>query len=444
MPIKIESIQKNSPAEKAGLKSGMKILSINDHLMNDGLDYEFYAAESHLKIEAVEEQEKPRYYIVKKHEYEPLGCEFETYLIDKQHTCKNKCVFCFVDQMPTGLRPSLYFKDDDERLSFLFGNYVTLTNLNDKEVERIVEMKISPINISVHTTNPDLRKQMMINKNAGDVLRYIPQLADAGIELNTQLVLCPGINDGEELRKSIEWLSQFRPAIQSIAAVPVGLTKFRDGLQELRPYTKDEAKKQLDIMLEYGDRFAAEDGLRLIYPSDEWFLLSDVKIPQEDFYDGYPQLENGVGGCRLLEDEFTTALEELPKDLEIPTNTIDLATGVLAAPLLEKLAQKAQKKFPQVKIKVHTILNDFFGHTITVAGLLTGQDIINQLKNKLNSDILLLPDVVLRAEEDVFLDDVSVDELEQELNVTLEIIPRSGEELLYSLLGIEDIELEDE
>lgn len=434
LSIRIKSIVQNSPAKKAGLLAGMEIISINGKEMKDGLDYEFYSTASNLEI--VVKQEGVEHNItIEKPEYELLGCEFETYLIDKQHTCKNKCIFCFIDQMPKGMRESLYFKDDDERLSFLFGNYVTLTNLSDKEVDRIIEMKISPINISVHTANPALRVKMMKNKYAGEVLKYIPKLAQAGISLNTQLVLCPGVNDGQELRHSIEWLAQFRPNLQSIAAVPVGLTKFRDGLFEMRPYTKEQAKQQLNILLEYGDTFAKEDGFCLVYPSDEWFLVSEMPIPKEEFYDGYLQLENGVGMCRLLEDEFMQTLEELQPNLEFSAYSTDIATGVLAAPLLQKLSSKLMEKFPKLHIKVHTIHNDFFGETITVSGLLTGQDIIHQLKKNTISNKLLLPDVVLRAEGDVLLDDISVETIEKELKTDVSIVGRSGEELLYAMIG---------
>ncbi|MFV0352072.1 MAG: DUF512 domain-containing protein [Oscillospiraceae bacterium] len=430
MPVNIQDIEKGSPAENAGLLPGMCIYKIDGHEIRDGLDYEFYSSPARYIVEVLENGQTHKY-TVSKQEYQPLGCVFGTYLIDKQHTCKNKCVFCFVDQMPKGMRKSLYFKDDDERLSFLFGNYVTLTNLSQREVDRIIEMRISPINISVHAANPEVRVKMMKNIHSGEVLKYIPKLAAAGIALNTQLVLCPGINDGKELRNSIEWLAQFRPSLESIAAVPVGVTKYRDNLPQLDTYTKETAAEQLDIMLEYGDRFAAEAGQRTVYPSDEWFLKAERPIPPEEFYDGYLQLENGVGMWRLLYDEFT---QELERYSGAPSVEYDLATGALAAPLLAELAQKLKEKFMQANIKVHCVKNDFFGHGVTVAGLLTGQDIINQLKGKLTSKVLLLPDVMLRAEGDLFLDDISPADVEEALGVKIRFVPRDGASLLAAML----------
>lgn len=433
MAVEIQGVAHGTPAEKAGLCPGMLIVSIDGHEINDGLDYEFHSSGAKLALVVKEPfSEETKELIVQKQEYEPLGCEFTSYLIDKQHRCKNNCVFCFVDQLPQGMREPLYFKDDDERLSFLFGNYITLTNLKPKEVDRIIDMRISPVNISVHTVNPELRAKMMGNRFAGDVLEYIPKLAKGGIQLNTQLVLCPGMNDGEELRRSIEWLAGFYPQIQSIAAVPVGLTKFRKKLAKLRTFTAAEAAEQLSIMLEYGDRFKEEYGIRIVYPSDEWFLLAGQPIPQEEFYDGYMQLENGVGMWRLLEDEFTAALEdedEMPERAEA-----DLVVGMLSAPLLQKLAAMLEEKFPTISLTVHPIVNDFFGHGITVTGLLTGQDIIAQLKGKMKSNRLLLPAVLLRAEGDILLDDMTPEEIGEALDVAVEIVPGGGENLLDAAL----------
>ncbi len=436
MAVKIEGVAHGTPAEKAGLCPGMQLLLIDGHEINDGLDYEFHSSGGELEL-LVQEPfgEETKSIHITKQEYEPLGCEFASYLIDKQHRCKNNCVFCFVDQLPKGMREPLYFKDDDERLSFLFGNYITLTNLKPKEVDRIIDMRISPVNISVHTVNPELRVKMMGNRFAGEVLEYIPKLAEGGIQLNTQLVLCPGLNDGEELRRSIEWLAGFYPQIQSIAAVPVGLTKYRENLAQLRAYTQQEAAQQLAIMLEYGNRFKEEYGIRIVYPSDEWFLLAGQPIPTEEFYDGYMQLENGVGMWRLLEDEFTEALEQ--EDEEPAPAAADLVVGMLSAPLLQKLAAMLEEKFPQVSLTVHPIVNDFFGHGITVTGLLTGQDIIAQLKGKMHSGRLLLPAVLLRAEGDILLDDMTPEEIGEALDVTVEIVPTGGENLLYAALDVD-------
>ena len=435
MAVPIASVQPGSPAEKAGLVAGDTLLSVDGHEIRDGLDYEFYTTGPRLRL-VVQSGGGTREVLVEKDEYQPLGCEFETYLIDRQHPCKNKCVFCFVDQLPKGLRPSLYFKDDDERLSFLFGNYITLTNLSEREVARIIEMRISPVNVSVHTTNPDLRVQMMKNKHAGEVLAYLPRLAEAGIELNFQLVLCPGLNDGEELCRSIADLAAYRPHVRSIAAVPVGLSRHRQGLAVLQSYDAASAARQLDILLEAGDRFAKQDGRRLVYPSDEWFLLAGREIPPDDFYDDYPQLENGVGMWRVMEDEFTAALADAEGDGE--ETEADLVVGTLAAPLLRKLGAELTQKFPNTRLHVHAIRNDFFGPGVTVTGLLTGRDILEQCKGKLRSGRLLLPEDTLRAEGDLMLDGTTPADLERALAVRVQVVPKGGGALLDAVLYGED------
>lgn len=435
MPVQIQNVRAGSPAERAGLRAGMVLCSLDGHPVNDGLDYEFYSSPAALDAVAQQDGEK-RIFHIKKDEFEPIGCDFSSYLIDEQHHCRNGCVFCFVDQLPKGMRSTLYFKDDDERLSFLFGNYITLTNLTEREAERIIEMRL-PVNISVHTANPELRVQMMRNKQAGEVLQYIPRFAAAGIQMNTQLVLCPGLNDGEELRRSIEWLAGFRPAIGSLAAVPVGLTRHRQGRYALCPYSAAEAGRQLDIMLEYGDRFATESGERFVYPSDEWFLLAERPIPPEDFYDGYPQLENGVGMWRLFYDEFMEELANTP-----PTDTayaVDVATGLLAAPLLRQLADALRAKLPNAQMHVHAIRNEFLGEGITVAGLLTGQDILAQMRGNLCAETLLLPGTALRAEGDVMLDDMSPKALGEALGIEVQAVPQDGAALLRAVLQADQI-----
>lgn len=441
MAVEISGIVRGSAAEKAGLKAGMRLLTIDGNEICDGLDYEFYSSGARLLIAAENEKGKAQKYKVKKEEYEPLGAEFETYLIDKQHHCKNKCVFCFIDQLPKGLRKSLYFKDDDERLGFLFGNYITLTNLSQKEVERIIKMRISPVNISVHTANPLLRCEIMGNPNAGEALNIIPQLAKAGICMNFQLVLCPGVNDGQELLHSINWLSGFAPAAQSIAAVPVGLTKHRQGLAQLKEYTAESAASQLDIMLDEGEKLEKTRGTRLVYPSDEWFLLAGREIPDADFYEGYPQLENGVGMWRLLLDEFEEALDcrlENAYNCPLPQNVMaDLATGALASPLINKLADMVRQKVPGAQITVHEIKNDFLGEGVTVAGLLTGRDITEQLKGRLKTTRLLLPAETLRAEGDIMLDGMSPQDIEKNLGVKTIMVQNSGDSLLNAILAEE-------
>lgn len=444
MAVIIDYVEAGSAAMRAGLCAGMQLVALDGHPINDGLDYEFYSAPAKLAATVIENGVEQTLQVVKQ-EYEPLGCGFPTYLIDKQHSCRNGCVFCFIDQLPKGMRAPLYFKDDDERLGFLFGNYITLTNLADTEIERIISMRISPVNISVHTVNPQLRVQMMKNKRSGDVLEYIPRLAAAGIRMNTQLVLCPGMNDGEELRRSIEWLAALRPAVQSIAAVPVGLTRHREGLHPLEAYTKETAAAQLDIMLEYGNQFLQqqppenEEPSRLVYPSDEWFLLAGRPIPEEDFYDGYPQLENGVGMWRLLYEEFTQALEEEARAWEDEGVTAcecgaDLVVGALAAPLLRQLAALLEQKIPGAKLHVHEIRNDFFGTGVTVTGLLTGGDIMKQLQGRLQSKTLLLPASTLRAEGDIMLDGTTPEMIAQALGVCVEVVQPGGDNLLEAVL----------
>lgn len=430
LAVKITGAEKRSPAQLAKLNSGT-LLSIDGNEINDMLDYEFYSSGAKLEL-AVMQGASLSYITIEKEEYQPLGCKFENYLMDHKHSCKNKCMFCFVDQMPKGLRKSLYFKDDDERLSFLFGNYITLTNLNEHEVERIKKMHISPINISVHTTDPDLRIKMMSNKHAGEVLDYIRQFAEAGIEMNFQLVLCKGINDGDYLRKSIEDLAAYYPATRSIAAVPCGLTKYRDGLVQLEPYDKETACKVLDIIDEYGDKFYQQHEQRIIYPGDEWILMAQRTMPEQDYYCGYPQLENGVGMWRLLHDEF---LEALPNQKHpIFPRRMDIATGTLAAPLIKSLTETLHQMHRNVHIRVHAIKNNFFGGNVNVAGLVTGRDIIEQMQGKTRSRVLGIPEVMLREEKDKFLDDTTVKEVEKALRVKIRILPQEGDKLLKALL----------
>ncbi len=430
MAVKIIGTDPDSPAKKVNL-AGTTLLSIDGNEINDMLDYEFYSSGARLEL-ALMRGGKLEYMTLTKEEYQPLGCNFESYLIDKKHSCKNKCMFCFIDQLPKGLRETLYFKDDDERLSFLFGNYITLTNLVPREVERIKKMHISPINISVHTVDPELRVTMMKNKHAGEVLRYIDEFAAAGIEMNCQLVLCRGVNDGDRLRQSIEKLAGLYPAVQSIAAVPSGLTRYREGLYPLEPYDQETAGQVLDILEEYGERYRQQHGVRIIYPGDEWYLLVERPIPPYEFYDGFPQLENGVGMWRTLHDEFLEALPDMKPPL-LPRR-IDLATGELAYPLLKNLADTLQTVCRKVKITVHCIKNDFFGGNVTVAGLVTGTDLKKQLQGKLKSHTLGIPEVMLREEQDKFLDDVTVKELEQALGVRVRIMPTRGGDLLTALL----------
>ena len=433
MAVKITGITPGSPAERAKIQSGDVLISINKNAITDVLDYRFYMTDTHLDLLLHNEAKEVRTVSLRKGEYDDLGLEFETYLMDKQMGCHNKCIFCFVDQTPKGMRPSLYFKDDDTRMSFLFGNYTTLTNLKDGDIERIIKMHISPINISVHTTNPDLRVEMMGNRYAGEKLRYIKMLTDNGIKVNSQLVLCPGINDGEELERSIRDLSALCPNLQSIAVVPVGLTKHREGLYPLRCFTAEEAKQVVETTERWGDLLAQNNESRIVYASDEFYLLAGLPILEPEFYGDFDQLDNGVGLMALLEQEFNSALLQAGEFNE--EKQITIATGELAYPMLCRFAQKIMDRFPTVKVGVEKIVNDFFGHTVTVAGLVTGQDLIAQLKGKDLGAELLIPSTMLRHEQDRFLDNVTREEVEEALSVTLITTENDGFDLLEKILS---------
>lgn len=437
MAVIINEVKPFSKCWFFGIRAGDKLVSIDSKEVDDVLDYDFYMSFLPVEMEFVTAKGKT---VNVRATNENVGIKFETYLMDKQHSCRNKCIFCFIDQLPKGMRESLYFKDDDSRLSFLFGNYVTLTNLTEHEIERIIAMHISPVNISVHTMNPELRVKMMINKNAGECLSIINRFADAGIKMNAQLVLCPGINDGEELRFSLTELAKMYPSIQSIAAVPVGLTKFRDGLFPLKPYNEQTAGETIDIIEEFSSAFKEKNGIRLAYPADEFFLLAGRELPPEEYYDEYPQIDNGVGLWTSLRDEFFEALSEL--DVTPVNREVTLATGTAAYPLMCEFAQAQEKKFG-VKVNVVKIINNFFGEGITVAGLLTGTDLIGQLKGKNLGDKLLIPLVMTidytshSTDKNKFLDDITLKEAEKELNIEIVPTPNNGTQLLKNILGVE-------
>ncbi len=430
MAVKICDIEKKSPAAKAGIKAGDTLLKINDNEIVDVLDYRFYQNDEKLTLTILRAKGKEKVYKIKKGEYDELGLVFDSYLMDEQHSCKNKCIFCFIDQLPHGMRDTLYFKDDDSRLSFLFGNYITLTNLTEHEIERIIKMHISPVNISVHTTNPELRCRMMNNRFAGEKLEIIKRLDDAGIKMNFQLVLVPGYNDGEELEKSLTDLSSYKNA-QCIASVPVGLTKYREGLTEITPFNKETALKVIEITDKIAKKCEERLGNRLCYAADEFYLKAGLPIPSAETYGEFHQLDNGVGMWSLFEKEA----EEAIGDMEEPEGRkrICCATGVAAYPLIKATVDKAANKWHNLKCNVYEIKNDFFGEKITVAGLLTGGDIINQLKGKDVGDILLVPSNMLRFEGDLFLDSVSVEELEKSLDVKVKIIEPDGYSFVEAL-----------
>lgn len=431
--VRICGVEKGSFAAKKRIKSGDTLLSINGNEINDVLDYRFYAQEEKLILCVLNKRGRTRKIKIKKSMSDEIGLEFETYLMDKKRSCRNKCMFCFIDQMPKGMRESLYFKDDDSRLSFLFGNYITLTNITEHDVERIIKMHISPVNISVHTMNPKLRVEMMKNPHAGEVLSFIGRLAEAGIKINAQLVLCPGINDGEELEFSLKALSEMYPSVQSIAAVPVGLTKFREGLCKIEPYCAETAGETLDIIEKFADDFMKQHGTRLAFAADEFYLKAGREIPDSEFYEDFAQLENGVGMWAYLRDSF---LEELSSFENITLNEhITMATGEAAFPLISHLARLACDKFSGLKIEIVKIHNDFFGRSINVAGLITGKDLTEQLKGRDLGTRVIIPSSMLSAENDVFLDDLSLDEAQNILGVPIIPVNNDGTELLSAMLG---------
>ena len=432
MSVIISEVQKGSPAFYAGIKAGDTLISLNGEEIVDVLDYRFYQNDRKVKIEFLNAKGRLKAKTVKKNAEDELGLCFETYLMDKQRSCKNKCVFCFIDQLPKGMRQSLYFKDDDSRLSFLFGNYITLTNLTEHEISRIIKMHISPVNISVHTTNPELRVQMMKNKHAGEVLGVIDRLNEAGIGMNCQLVLCPDYNDGEELEKTLADLTA-KENIGCIAAVPVGLTKHREGLPELKPFDKERALKTVEILERFGEETKKATGQRKVFASDEFYILAEKPIPEADFYEDFLQLENGVGLWALLKSEASSAIE----DAEVLENerTVSIATGVSAYPLIAEIVDKLKKKCHNLTVNVYPIKNEFFGEQITVSGLITGGDILNQLEGKKLGDELLIPSSMLRHENDLFLDDMHIDTLGERLGVKITAVNNDGYELVYNILG---------
>lgn len=433
MAVIIKSCEKHSLAHKCGIKGQDILLSINGNEISDVLDYRFYLTDTKLNI-LVSRKGKEKTFVINKDEYDDIGIEFDSYLMDKQHGCKNKCIFCFIDQLPRGMRKSLYFKDDDSRMSFLFGNYITLTNITQHEIDRIIKMHISPINISVHTANPQLRCKMMGNNNAGDALEIIDKFCEAGIKMNCQIVLCNGINDGDELRYTLKYLGERFPAISSVAVVPVGITAHRENLFSLVPHDEKSAREAISIIDSFADEFYKQHGTRLVFASDELYIKAKLPIPNEDFYEDYPQIENGVGLIASLKSEFLSALDE-QDEIDIKGN-ITIATGVDSFDLIKELSNRFCEKFPFVNIDVYPIINDFFGHEITVTGLITGQDIIKQLKDNNISKELLLSSCMLKRDEDIFLDDTTIDEVEERLSVNVTKVSNDGFEFVNTLIDL--------
>ncbi|MBQ6845968.1 MAG: DUF512 domain-containing protein [Oscillospiraceae bacterium] len=424
-------VEIGSPAERAGIVAGDELISINGAAIRDVLDYKFYSYDKKLKVELARKTVK-----IKKDEGEDLGLVFETYLMDKAKRCANNCIFCFVDQMPEGMRETLYFKDDDARMSFLLGNYISLTNLSEEDIDRMIRMHISPINVSVHATDPEIRRQMVRNKNAGECFGILKRFCNAGIKVNCQIVVCPGINDGEVLKNSIKDLLSLGENVESIAIVPVGITKYREKLYPLDPMTKENAKETLLIADAFGKECIKERGERVVYVADEIYIKAELPLPGDEYYDSYPQLDNGVGLMTLMHEEFSAALKytDIPEKIEGFT----VATGVSAAPLIRKLIDELKEKCDNIEsAEVYAIKNEFFGETIDVAGLVTGKDMISQLRDKKLSKRLLIPAVMLRQGETVFLDDISVADIERELGVTVIPVENDGDALLTAILGNE-------
>ena len=436
----VKNVEAGSIAEELGIEPGDRLLAIDGQEIEDIFDYQFYEESEELLL-LIEKADGEQWELeIEKDADESLGISFGEGLMDEYRSCRNRCIFCFIDQMPPGMRDTLYFKDDDSRLSFLQGNYITLTNMSDHDVERIVRYRLEPINISFHTTNPELRCRMLHNRFAGDALKKVDILYQGGIEMNGQIVLCRGVNDGEELERTIRDLTKYLSLLKSVSVVPVGLTRFREGLYPLEPFTREEAREVLRVIHRWQKKIYEEYGIHFIHAGDEWYLLAEEEVPEEERYDGYFQLENGVGMLRLLFNEFEEGMERLGDGDR--SGEISAATGKLAYPYIRRMADRIQERYPGVKVHVYCIRNDFFGERITVSGLITGQDIIAQLKGKELGSRLLLPCNMLKADEDVFLDDITVKEVSDALQVPVDIVKSSGQDLIDAILGPETEEME--
>ena len=427
----IKSIDRGSPLHRKA-HVGDAVIAINGNKIIDVLDYKFFAYDSRLKV-LLRRPDGSEYEVaVRKSEGGDLGLEFESYLMDTPRSCANNCVFCFIDQLPKGMRRTMYFKDDDARLSFLLGNYITLTNLSKREIERIIALHISPINVSVHTTNPALRCKMLQNPRAGDSIESMRRFAAAGIVMNCQIVCCPGLNDGEELLRSMRDLEEMYPGVHSVSIVPVGLTRFREGLYPLTPYTKEMAAETIDMVTAFGDECLKRHGTRIFFCGDELYIKAERELPPDEFYEEHTQLENGVGMIRLLETEFRSALMLSDEPDGVP---FSIATGVSAAPYFDKLLGMAKEKYGTIKGQVYAIENDFFGRSINVTGLITGQDLIRQLKGRELGERLLISQNMLRREEMDFLDDVTLEQASKELGVPIYPIEQDGFALWDAMAG---------
>ncbi|MCC2127152.1 DUF512 domain-containing protein [Hominiventricola filiformis] len=429
----VSAVTPGSIAEEMEIEPGDVLVSVNGQEPEDVFDYRYLMNEEEVLV-VIRKPDGEEWELEIEKEYEDdLGMEFENGLMDDYRSCRNKCMFCFIDQLPKGMRDTLYFKDDDSRLSFLQGNYLTLTNMSEHDLEKIIYYKLSPINISFQATNPELRCKMLHNRFAGDVMDKVRRLKEAGIMMNGQIVLCRGVNDGEELDRSIRDLVTLMPELQSVSVVPVGLTRYRDGLYPLEPFTKEDACKVLDLIHSWQEKLLKEYGTHFIHAGDEWYILAERPMPEETTYDGYLQLENGVGMVRLLKEEVDAYLKKLPGDDR--KRRVTIATGELAAPYLREHAASIQKKYPGVEVQVITVKNEFFGGKITVAGLLTGQDLVKQLKGKDLGEELLLSINMLKSDEPIFLDDMTVEQLQTALQIKVSIVESSGNDFVNCILN---------
>lgn len=426
----ISNVDKNSPAHKSGVQKSDILISVNGRKISDVLDYKFYAYDTELKLE-ISRDDQTIFIDIKKSEGQDLGIDFETYLMDTAKSCSNKCIFCFIDQLPKGMRKTLYFKDDDARLSFLIGNYISLTNLSDADVERMIKMKISPINVSVQTTNPEIRNLMLGRKNAGDSLKILEKFANASLTMNCQLVICHEINDGDELTRSLEDLKKYYPSVNSISVVPAGLTKHRENLYDLKPITKENANDIIKRTEDFAKKCLEEFGTSLAFCGDELYIRAEKELPKASYYEGFEQFENGVGMVSLFKEEFIDGME----DFSGKTDSFTIATGGAAYPFLSELVKTLKEKNTQVSGDVVFIENNFFGATVSVAGLITGSDLIAGLRGKELGSKILISENMLRDGGDVFLDDLTIQDIEKELKRPVKTVKIDGYALLEEIYG---------
>ena len=435
--VKIIGVEERSYAKKAGIKPQDILVSINGNEICDVLDYRFYLTEKVITL-ALQGEDGDYSVKIKKGEYDDIGLEFETPLMDEKHSCRNGCIFCFIDQNPEGMRAPIYFKDDDSRLSFIHGNYITLTNMFDKDIERIIKMRISPVNVSIHTTNPELRVKMMKNKRSGDVLRYLDDFKRAGLSMCGQIVLCKGVNDGEELLRSLRDLSAYYPEMGSVSVVPAGLTKHRDGLYPLTDFTPEEAGAVIDMIDSVAALQLERYGSRQFFAADEFYLKSGRPLPDAEYYEDYPQIENGVGMLRSFSDEFGMAVEDVEYMLSSvkEKRKVTVVTGVAAYDMLSAFAKKIEELSPMLTVNVVKIINKFFGESITVSGLLTGKDIYEQLLGVELGDELIIPESALRAQDLDFLCGMTLKELQDKLGVKVTPVGNDGYGFAEAVFGV--------